>query len=62
MPNLVPPVTTTAEAIAYRQRVMAALPLGSTFKPLMTCYLTDGTDPNDVERGFREQVFTGVKY
>src|SRR4029077_17310940 len=40
MPNLVPPVTTTAEAIAYRQRVMAALPPGSTFKPLMTCYLT----------------------
>jgi dihydroorotase len=62
MPNLVPPVTTTAEAIAYRARVMAALPAGSTFKPLMTCYLTDGTDPDDVERGFREQVFTGVKY
>src|ERR1700693_3442806 len=62
MPNLVPPVTTTQEAIAYRQRVMAALPSGSTFKPLMTCYLTDTTDPDDVERGFREQVFTGVKY
>ena len=61
MPNLVPPVTTTQEAIAYRQRVMAALPPGSTFKPLMTCYLTDHTDPDDVERGFREQVFTGVK-
>ena len=62
MPNLVPPVTTTAEAIAYRSRVMAALPPGSKFKPLLTCYLTDGTDPNDVERGFREGVFTGVKY
>ena len=61
MPNLVPPVTNTAEAIAYRQRVMAALPAGSTFKPLMTCYLTDDTDPDDVERGFREGVFTGVK-
>jgi len=61
MPNLVPPVTTSAEAIAYRQRVMAALPAGSTFKPLMTCYLTDDTDPDDVERGFREGVFTGVK-
>jgi dihydroorotase len=61
MPNLVPPVTTTAEAIAYRERVMAALPPRSTFKPLMTCYLTDDTDPNDVERGFREGVFTGVK-
>ncbi len=61
MPNLVPPVTTTAEAIAYRQRVMAALPQGSTFKPLMTCYLIDDTDPDDVERGFRDGVFTGVK-
>lgn len=61
MPNLLPPVRTTTDAIAYRQRVMAALPPGSTFKPLMTCYLTDDTDPDDVERGFREGVFTGVK-
>ena len=61
MPNLVPPVITTKDAIAYRERVMAALPTGSTFKPLMTCYLTDDTDPDDVERGFREGVFTGVK-
>ena len=62
MPNLVPPVTTTKEAIAYRERALAALPAGSTFQPLMTCYLTDDTDPDDVERGFREGVFTGVKY
>jgi dihydroorotase len=61
MPNLLPPVRTTADAIAYRQRVMAALLPGSTFKPLLTCYLTDDTDPDDVERGFREGVFTGVK-
>jgi len=61
MPNLTPPVCTTADAIAYRERVMAALPKGSAFKPLLTCYLTDDTDPNDVERGFREGVFTGVK-
>jgi dihydroorotase len=61
MPNLIPPVRTTADAIAYRERVMAALPAGSTFKPLMTCYLTDETDPDDVERGFREGIFTGVK-
>src|SRR6266702_2895460 len=61
MPNLVPPVVTTKEAIAYRERVMAALPQGSTFKPLMTCYLTDDTDPDDVEHGFRTGVFTGVK-
>jgi dihydroorotase len=40
---------------------MAALPKGSTFKPLITCYLTDDTDPDDVERGFRGGVFTGVK-
>ena len=61
MPNLVPPVRTTADAKAYRERAMAVLPPGSTFRPLMTCYLTDETDPDDVERGFREGVFTGVK-
>ena len=61
MPNLIPPVATTQDAIAYRERVMAALPKGSTFKPLLTCYLTDDTDPNDVERGFKDGVFTGVK-
>ena len=61
MPNLIPPVRTTKDAIAYRERALAALPTGSTFKPLMTCYLTDDTDPDDVERGFKEGVFTGVK-
>src|SRR5271156_5945692 len=61
MPNLVPPVRATADGIPYRQRVMAALPQGSTFKPLITCYLADDTDPDDVERGFRDGVFTGVK-
>ena len=61
MPNLVPPVITTKDAIAYHERVMAALPAGSTFKPLMTCYLTDDTDPDDVERGFKDGVFTAVK-
>jgi dihydroorotase len=61
MPNLVPPVITTKDAVAYRARVMAALPAGSSFKPLMTCYLTDDTDPDDVERGFKEGVFTAVK-
>ena len=49
MPNLLPPVLTVKDAIAYRDRLMAALPEGSTFKPLMTCYLTDATDPDDVE-------------
>jgi dihydroorotase len=61
MPNLVPPVRTTAECVAYRERVKAALPQGSAFQPLMTCYLTDDTDPDDVERGFGDGVFTGVK-
>ncbi len=61
MPNLVPPVRTTADGLAYRERVMAALPPGSKFKPLMTLYLTDDTDPDDVERGFRDGLFTGVK-
>ncbi len=61
MPNLVPPVTTVRDAIAYRQRVYAALPDGATFQPLMTCYLTDNTDPDDIEAGFRDGVYTAVK-
>jgi dihydroorotase len=61
MPNLVPPIRSTRDAIAYRNRVTAALPEGSRFKPLMTLYLTDETDPDDVERGFRDDVLTGVK-
>src|SRR6476620_5647015 len=61
MPNLVPPVRTSADAAAYRERAMAVLANDTPFKPLMTCYLTDDTDPDDVERGFREGVFTGVK-
>ena len=52
MPNLVPPVVTMADAAAYRERALAARPPGSTFTPLMTCYLRDDTDPDDVERGF----------
>jgi dihydroorotase len=61
MPNLVPPVTTIAAALAYRQRIMAALPAGCDFTPLMTAYLTDGTDPDEIQRGHREGVFTAVK-
>src|SRR5215472_3310284 len=61
MPNLVPPVRTTADATEYRERVMAAVPQGSKFKPLITCYLTDDTDPDDVERGFRDELFMAVK-
>lgn len=61
MPNLLPPVSTTADGVAYRDRVMKALPHGSRFEPLITCYLRDETDPDDVERGFRDGVFTAVK-
>lgn len=61
MPNLLPPVVTVKEAAAYRERVLAARPQGSTFTPLMTCYLTDYTDPDEVESGFRNGVFTAVK-
>jgi len=61
MPNLVPPVTTMAAADAYRARIMAALGDGSGFTPLMTCYLTDDADPNEIARGHREGVFTACK-
>jgi dihydroorotase len=61
MPNLAPPVTTVAEALAYRGRIIAALPAGLDFTPLMTAYLTDGTDPNEIARGHRDGVFTAVK-
>ena len=61
MPNLVPPVTTVAAARAYRERILAALPPGADFSPLMTCYLTDATDPDEVARGFEEEVFAAVK-
>ena len=53
MPNLKPPVTTTAQALAYRSRILAALPVsgpGSGFTPLMTLYLTDGTSPDEIRR------------
>jgi dihydroorotase len=50
MPNLKPPVTTTAAALAYRERIVAALPPSADFTPLMTLYLTDKTDPAEIER------------
>ena len=61
MPNLVPPVTTIAGALAYRGRIMAALPTGADFTPLMTAYLTDSSDAKEIARGHREGVFTAVK-
>src|SRR4249920_2783776 len=50
MPNLKPPVVTTAQALAYRERIVAALPAGSRFAPLMTLYLTDRTPADEVRR------------
>jgi dihydroorotase len=50
MPNLKPPVTTTDDALAYRHRILEALPIGRSFEPLMTLYLTDRTDPSEVNR------------
>jgi len=61
MPNLVPPVVTTAEARAYRGRILKALPRGHDFTPLMTLYLTEATSADDVEAGFRDGVVTAVK-
>ena len=61
MPNLDPPITTVAAATAYRDRIVAAVAPGSRFTPLMTCYLTDGADPDEVERGFAQGVFTACK-
>ncbi|MBI1261309.1 MAG: dihydroorotase [Rhizobiales bacterium] len=61
MPNLAPPVTTVEQAVAYRERIAAALPSGRKFTPLMTAYLTDGIEPAEVERGFSEKVFTACK-
>jgi dihydroorotase len=61
MPNLAPPVTTTAMAAAYRQRILAAVPAGIPFEPLMTAYLTDDTDADDLAAGFSDKVLTAAK-
>ena len=61
MPNLVPPVVTMADALAYRERIERALPKGSSFTPLMTLYLTEATDPDDVEQAFRSGAAKAVK-
>jgi dihydroorotase len=61
MPNLSPPVTSSASAAAYRDRIMAALPAGSDFTPLMTCYLTDDADADDIASGHAAGIFTAAK-
>ena len=59
MPNLVPPITTVEAAAAYRDRIVAAA--GPGFTPLMTCYLTDDTNPDELQRGFEEKAWIAAK-
>jgi dihydroorotase len=61
MPNLKPPVTTTAQALAYRERILAAAPAGVDFMPLMTLYLTDNTDPAEIAAGKQSGHIYAVK-
>ena len=61
MPNLKPPVRTTEEALAYRGRILAALPAGAEFEPLMTLYLTDDTPPEEISRAKLSGRVHGVK-
>ncbi len=61
MPNLIPPVTGIAAAEAYRRRILAALPEGSDFNPLMTCYLTDHAEAVEIARGFEAGIWTACK-
>src|SRR5258705_9803648 len=62
MPNLKPPVTTTAAALAYRARIKDALPQGTSFEPLMTLYLTDRTSTEEVARARESGIVHAFKY
>ena len=62
MPNLRPPVTNTALAVAYRQRILAALPSGLHFEPLMTLYLTDNTSAEEIRTAVASGMVHGVKF
>lgn len=61
MPNLTQPIIRKEQAVAYRQRIMAALPAGASFTPLMTLYLTDAVDAVDCEAGFVAGIYTAAK-
>lgn len=61
MPNLSPPVTSRTLAAEYRQRILQNLPADARFEPLMTCYLTDVTDPDDVDQGFAAGAYAAAK-
>ena len=62
MPNLKPPVRTVEEACAYRKRIMAAVPAGVAFEPLMTLYLTDKTSSDEIKRAKDSGFIKAVKY
>ncbi|MFG6100138.1 dihydroorotase [Leptothoe sp. ISB3NOV94-8A] len=62
MPNLKPPVRSVADAAAYRDRIIAAIPAGKQFEPLMTLYLTDNTDPKEIIAAKASQFVKAVKY
>jgi dihydroorotase len=62
MPNLKPPVVTTGMALAYRERILAALPQGMRFEPLMTLYLTDNTPTSEIVEAGKHGAIHGVKY
>ena len=61
MPNLTPPVMTVADGIAYRDRILAAVPEGTDFTPLMVAYLTDTSDADEIARGHQQGLFTACK-
>ena len=61
MPNLTPPVVKVADAVAYRMRIVEALAGDTGFEPLMTAYLTDATDVDEISRGHAEGAFTAAK-
>lgn len=61
MPNLQPPIRTSEDASAYKARILKALPTDMSFEPLMTAYLTDTTDPDDLEKGYKDGIFFAAK-
>lgn len=62
MPNLKPPVTTVEQALSYRQRIISHIPKGRSFEPLMTLYLTDKLDAEEVQRAYDEQCVHAIKF
>ena len=62
MPNRKPPVTTTGQALAYRERILAALPESMSFEPLMALHLTEGTEPSEIATAKASGAVHAVKY